>query len=424
MEPNQSLADSLSGWPRFLEGGLVWSGTGASPAGPHIVQLQPVDIAEIESALKAFKELGYHGDKVSSDTFRLSQNLQSRLRDASHDVHSKQGHCLLRGLEPNKYSPEDNAMIFLGIASHIGDVRGVQDSDGNMLSHITVVQQWKNVPDRLRHGVHTEQGMPFHNDMGTSVLALHYRQCASEGGSTHLSSAWTVYNELSANYPDVLEALATPNWPIQITKAKSRYYLAPLIQYKHGNLMVSLDPGRLGRQTANAEYKATKFPPFLGDNAKTCDKAAEVPALTEKQNEALDTFNKVAHEHRLSVPARPGDMLFVNNWALLHARDPYMDGSAGGAGRRHLVRVWLHDQELSWDPPDSMKTPWAAAFGHRFPDSIEQTGGPHRRNKVNHKYPIMPAVNYQVPKYTAGSAAFVVDSSDDEDDDHLDRCQS
>lgn len=52
--------------------------------------------------------------------------------------------------------------------------------------------------------------------MGTSVLALHYRQCASEGGFTHLSSAWTVYNELSAKYPDVLETLATPNWPIQM----------------------------------------------------------------------------------------------------------------------------------------------------------------------------------------------------------------
>ena len=304
MKSNQNPVDSLSGWPKSLEGDLVWSGTGAFPAEPHIIQLQPVDIAEIESALKAFKGLGFHGDKVGCDTFRLSDDLRSRLREASRDVHNKQGHCILRGLEPNKYSAEDNAMIFLGVASYIGDVRGVQDSSGNMLSHITVVQQWKTVPDRLRHGAHTEQGMPFHNDMGTSVLALHYRQCASEGGFTHLSSAWTVYNELSAKYPDVLETLATPNWPIQITKTKSRYYLAPLIQYHNGRLVIILDPGRLGRQTANKEYTSTtKFPPFLGNNninknKDKCDKACEVPTLTDKQNAALDTLNRGANQHR------------------------------------------------------------------------------------------------------------------------------
>ena len=35
----------------------------------------------------------------------------------------------------------------------------------------------------------------------------------ASGGSSIVSSAWTIYNELAARRPDLIKVLAEPNWP-------------------------------------------------------------------------------------------------------------------------------------------------------------------------------------------------------------------
>jgi len=39
---------------------------------------------------------------------------------------------MLRGLDPNDYSHEDNVILFLGISTYIAERRGKQDAQGNM----------------------------------------------------------------------------------------------------------------------------------------------------------------------------------------------------------------------------------------------------------------------------------------------------
>ncbi len=41
---------------------------------------------------------------------------------------------MVRGLNPEEFSPEDNVLVFLGISCYIGVQRGRQDEEGNMLS--------------------------------------------------------------------------------------------------------------------------------------------------------------------------------------------------------------------------------------------------------------------------------------------------
>jgi len=45
---------------------------------------------------------------------------------------------VIRGLEPALYSAEDNLTIFLGLADYIGDIRGIQDRKGNMISTLVL----------------------------------------------------------------------------------------------------------------------------------------------------------------------------------------------------------------------------------------------------------------------------------------------
>jgi hypothetical protein len=60
--------------------------------------------------------------------------MQERLRAHCLELHRGRGFFLLRGLDPNDYSPEDNVILFLGISSYIAERRGKQDAQGNMFS--------------------------------------------------------------------------------------------------------------------------------------------------------------------------------------------------------------------------------------------------------------------------------------------------
>ena len=175
-----------------------------------------------------------------------------------------------------------------------------------------------------------------------------------------------------------------------------RYISAPLIQYHNGHVLFSFDPGRLGIHPATqSEYVR--------------DKSTTGSELTTTQVQALETLSRLAEEHCVRVAAQPGDILFLNNWALVHARDSYIDGNLHTS--RHLVRLWLHNSELGWDIPASMRVPWEAAFGSLNDNDLH---GSDRLLKSTHRnYPVVPMKEYKAPKYTSGSAAFMLEDSDE-----------
>lgn len=111
----------------------------------------------------------------------------------------------------------------------------------NTTGHITDSKLWGVVPYDQRHGIHTNTNLvrpvrlhlepivsqcrltihlplePFHNDMGTDILALQVQQVAKTGGGTHVVSSWKICEELMKTNPTVVETLLKPNWPIQVS---------------------------------------------------------------------------------------------------------------------------------------------------------------------------------------------------------------
>lgn len=298
----------------------------------------------------------------------------------------------IRGIDPSRYSVEDNITVFLGIASYIGNVHGVQDRQGSMLSHITDSKNWKGVAPELRHGIHTTSQLPWHTDMGVDCLALHVRGLADRGGHTWIASSWTIFQEL-LSFPDTLEVLASPKWPIQVSGTPPRFIFMPLLQIHRGKVFVAVDPGRLGLHPATEQIKLRT-----------------APTLSMAQRRALGVLSSLAAKYRQRLDLETGDMVFIHNWSLLHARDAYVDENS----QRHLVRLWLRNSSMSWSIPESMKVPWEAAYGPNgdgnpsfilsLKDGLKGT--------VEKRYPIVPAPNYKLPKFTAGSAAFMLEDVD------------
>jgi len=59
--------------------------------------------------------------------------LGPKLVELSKDVHHGKGFCVIRGIDPACYAVEDLTLIYLGIQSYIAELRGRQDTSGNML---------------------------------------------------------------------------------------------------------------------------------------------------------------------------------------------------------------------------------------------------------------------------------------------------
>ncbi|KJZ77238.1 hypothetical protein HIM_03559 [Hirsutella minnesotensis 3608] len=213
--------------------------------------------------------------------------------------------------------------------------------------------------------------------MGCDILALQVRQSALTGGFTYLSSGWTVFNHLAREEPEVLRVLLTPNWPVQISTRKDHYYMAPVFAIHDGRLLVSLDPNRLGPPPGTERH---------------------IPPLSLTQKHALSRISEVARRFELRLKLNTGDILFFNNWALLHRRDAYQDDEHTS---RHMVRLWLRNTKMGWAVPSCMLPPWLAAYGEAS------------RNRPR-LYPLHPMPNYVVPRYSTGSAAFVIESEGEE----------
>lgn len=93
-------------------------------------------------------------------------------------------------------------------------------------------------------------------------------------------------------------------------------------------------------------------------------RTSTIPAITEAQAEALDALHFTAEKHALALQFRAGDIQFVNNLSVFHARLGFRDSETK---KRHLVRLWLRDEENAWQTPEELKGRWARVY-----DGVEE----------------------------------------------------
>lgn len=90
--------------------------------------------------------------------------------------------------------------------------------------------------------------------------------------------------------------------------------------------------------------------PLLGLNG--IRRAAGIPSLTEEQRRVLDVIEEIAKRNQIVLEAQRGDMLFINNHAVLHSREAFEDSQEAP---RYLVRMWLKNPELAWKLPRALQ---------------------------------------------------------------------
>ena len=84
--------------------------------------------------------------------------------------------------------------------------------------------------------------------------------------------------------------------------------------------------------------------------------------MTEAQAEALDMIHFTAEKHGLKIDQKCGDILLYNNLAIFHGREAFTS-SAMGENRRHVLRLWLRNEEMAWQTPPGLTQDWFRVFG-------------------------------------------------------------
>lgn len=334
----KSTSDGLPnlpmGYPAHLGHPLAWTGKQLDDDETHIYNLTEEDLIETRSAKEYFKSLEQDGDLVSRANFPLP-TLGPKLYELSQDIYNGKGLCVVRGINPEEYSVEDLTIIWLGIQAYIADQRGCQDHLGNMLVHIVADNSSKM---KLGHHRHSTSAISFHNEEAGDVVAWLTRSTAASGGKCIVASAYTIYNILAAHRPDIIRTLAKSDWPF----ALPRFQCRPILYYHDSRLVMNF-----GRT------------PLMGNAVHP--RPERLPKLNDRQREALDMVEAIAQAVQLEIKTQAGDMHFINNLAILHRREGFVDGESP-QHKRHLVRMRLRSSRLGWDIPDDLKQEWHNAF--------------------------------------------------------------
>ena len=70
-----------------------------------------------------------HLSHISVETFVLPKELAQRLKEISNQCYKGIGFSTVHGLDPTRYTPEQNVAIYAGIAAHVAPQHGFLDRD-------------------------------------------------------------------------------------------------------------------------------------------------------------------------------------------------------------------------------------------------------------------------------------------------------
>ncbi len=297
-----------------------WVGPDIQHDARWLYELDELEIAELDAALQAVKaaslSIPFTADEFPIPTFKAHlDELTSRVTDGL-------GVILIRGVPRARYTNEECALIYWGIGVHMG--RPVsQNSRGHLLGHVT--DEGKTLDDPNARGYQTRNKLDFHCDqLPVDLLGLFCLRKSKLGGASFLVSAPAVHNVMRAERPDLLEVMYKPfhvDWRGDHPEGEQPWYDVP---------MLSAHNGRMAARITNRSFM------------ESVSRYGDELALSATQREALDVFQEISNreELRLQMHFQEGDMQFINNHSILHAREAYEDYDDPDL-KRHLLRMWI-----------------------------------------------------------------------------------
>jgi len=241
-------------------------------------------------------------------------------------IQQDRGAVIVAGVDHDRYTEEDFERIYWGFGTHWGEA-ATQSAFGDRLGRVSHVPIGPDNPTNRGYKGRDELFLHTDNHEIVGLMCVHK---AASGGWSILASSQAIHNEILATRPDLLPALYEGYY---MATREASTSAQPVTAFKIP--VFSLEGG-----TVSCLYNREFF-----------DRAAGLrgdrPAAF---SEAMALFNAIAD--RPDVHARfmlePGEMMFINNYTMLHARTPFED--AADRPQRKLLRLWV-------TPPEGKRRP-------------------------------------------------------------------
>ncbi|KAF1929362.1 Clavaminate synthase-like protein [Didymella exigua CBS 183.55] len=334
-----SIPDKLA---PALSSPMAWEGAELDPA-QYIVELSRSEVDNIRAAVVGFKLQRLPRSEISQRTFPLAAELTRKLSGVSKELHHGPGVVVLRGLEAARFNDEEAVVAFAGVCSYVARERATDSYANQTLSHVRdatkeVVPAWAK--DIGLAGSKITAAMDFHSDrFSGDILAMHVRNDGGSGtgGGQYVASFWKIYNELLRTEPGVLETMAEADWPFELKQKNQAPHLelGPTLFFSRGKPICQL-------------VKA----PLLG--SPRIQRDTSMPKVSDKQMYSMHVIQNLATRLSTKLDRKQGDIQFINNLSIMHAREAYQ-GTNGKASTRHLLRMFLRDPGNAWEKPSRFR---------------------------------------------------------------------
>lgn len=315
---SSSAAPTTSPLPLRVEGPAAWYGKDLAGTDRWSYRLTASEVDEVEAAVEGVLRRGMSIAGVGRDDFLLP-TLGPVLEGVLHELIHGGGLVLVRGLPVTRWSIERCALAFWGLGTHLG--RAVsQNAGGHLLGHV------KDIgldPTNPSHRIYATSARHRYHTDSCDVVGLMCLRRAKAGGESSVVSSVTLYNEMMARRPDLVETLAEPFFVDrkgEIPEGKGPHYRMAVFHH-HDGLLSTI---------------------YARDFIEAAQRFEDVPRLSARQIEALDLLDELSAspQLRLDMVLEPGDVQLLHNHVTLHARTAYEDHPEPER-KRHLLRLWL-----------------------------------------------------------------------------------
>jgi Taurine catabolism dioxygenase TauD, TfdA family len=308
-----------------LEEGCEWRA--ADVGDDYLFPLSAAHVAELDAALVAAESQTDDVLDITRELFPLP-TLGPELARVTDELINGRGVVLIRGVPVERHTKDRASAIYWGLGMHLGRP-WPQNAKGHLLGDVT--DQGRAIDDPRARG--NEIGgvpFPFHSD-GSDLVGLFCLDAGARGGASLVANVVSIHNHLVRTEPELAAELYAPfayDFRGEQAPGARAWYEMPVFSRRADRLFVRY------------------IRPYIAAAARHAD----APRVSSAARAAMDRVDELCADpdFHLSMTMEPGDMQFVNNYHVLHAREGYEDDRENGR-IRHLKRLWLETDFLTDD---------------------------------------------------------------------------
>jgi hypothetical protein len=282
------------------------------------LRLDAAQVDELDAALARAEATGRPTGALRAEDFPLP-TLSREIARWREEIDRGRGFQVVSGVPVERWSTEQAERAFWCLGLHMG-TPGAQNPQGDLLGHVR--DTGEDAADPFVRLYRTRSDIAYHCD-AADVVGLLCLRAARRGGASRIVSSVRVYDELLARRPDLVARLYEP-FPLDVRNEDRSGRLRTL----------PIPPCRFAGGRLRTFYHSDYF--------RSAQRHPDVPRFTDAERELLDLYEAIAADPDLylDMQLEPGDVQWLSNHVILHARTAYLD-APDPAKHRHLLRLWL-----------------------------------------------------------------------------------